>query len=243
MSPIKCAQCTHIKVTGHRCGSPALRGEHFCYFHHRMIKGGRFRVDMKVNASALLEDTESIQVAIMDVTTQLIENSIDWRRASLIIRALQIAARNARTVNFGSNASRMVREVPNWELQWMKEHGEKPISKKELEQALAPSPQLPANAAVAAKPAPLSNPPATAPLTTADAPPATDQGPKTSNSPSPAPANDPRPKTNDSPFPGRQLRELQRVHASLNGARKGGLSDLKAVLKLAGLAPPIKSGT
>jgi hypothetical protein len=31
--------CTHIKVTGVRCGSPALRGEQFCYFHQRMIRG------------------------------------------------------------------------------------------------------------------------------------------------------------------------------------------------------------
>ena len=29
--------CTHIKVTGVRCGSPALRGEQFCYFHQRML--------------------------------------------------------------------------------------------------------------------------------------------------------------------------------------------------------------
>ena len=31
--------CTHIKVTGVRCGSPALRGEQFCYFHQRMMRG------------------------------------------------------------------------------------------------------------------------------------------------------------------------------------------------------------
>src|SRR5580704_4442580 len=30
--------CTHIKVTGVRCGSPALRGEQFCYFHQRMLR-------------------------------------------------------------------------------------------------------------------------------------------------------------------------------------------------------------
>jgi hypothetical protein len=125
---IKCKRCTHIKVTGHRCGSPALRGEHFCYFHARLIKGVRFRVDARVNPSALLEDPESIQVAIMDITTQLIDNSIDWRRASLIIRALQIAVRNARNVHFGRNRRRMVREVPNWDRQWMVEHGETPLT-------------------------------------------------------------------------------------------------------------------
>ena len=33
--------CTHIKVNGVPCGSPALRGEIFCYFHQRMIRGVR----------------------------------------------------------------------------------------------------------------------------------------------------------------------------------------------------------
>ncbi|HTM16811.1 MAG TPA: hypothetical protein VL135_07900, partial [Terracidiphilus sp.] len=59
---------------------------------------------------------------------QLIDNSIDWRRASLIIRALQIAVRNARNVHFGRNRRRMVREVPNWDRQWMVEHGETPLT-------------------------------------------------------------------------------------------------------------------
>jgi hypothetical protein len=31
--------CTHLKVTGVRCGSPALRGEQFCYLHERMTRG------------------------------------------------------------------------------------------------------------------------------------------------------------------------------------------------------------
>ena len=34
------AICRHIKLGGGRCGSPALRGQHYCYFHagaHRAI--------------------------------------------------------------------------------------------------------------------------------------------------------------------------------------------------------------
>ena len=26
--------CRHIFTDGHRCGSPALRNQHFCYYHH-----------------------------------------------------------------------------------------------------------------------------------------------------------------------------------------------------------------
>jgi hypothetical protein len=26
-------RCQHIRMNGRRCGSPALRGENYCYFH------------------------------------------------------------------------------------------------------------------------------------------------------------------------------------------------------------------
>jgi hypothetical protein len=28
------ASCNHLFPDNHRCGSPALRGQTFCYFHH-----------------------------------------------------------------------------------------------------------------------------------------------------------------------------------------------------------------
>ena len=31
---IKRFLCRHIHTSGSRCGSPALRGESFCYYHH-----------------------------------------------------------------------------------------------------------------------------------------------------------------------------------------------------------------
>jgi hypothetical protein len=33
--------CTHIKASGVRCNSPALRGEQFCYFHQNAHRGVR----------------------------------------------------------------------------------------------------------------------------------------------------------------------------------------------------------
>ena len=92
--------CTHIKVTGQRCGSPALRGEFFCYFHTRVIKGVQQRVDMQLHSMALLEDCESIQLSIMHVVDGLVKGTLDATRARLIIQALRIAARNAKNVRF-----------------------------------------------------------------------------------------------------------------------------------------------
>ncbi len=87
--------CTHIKVTGVRCGSPALRGEQFCYFHQRMVRGVRTPPQARLHPIALIEDEESIQSALMEVINALMRNSIDLKRAALILRALHIAVKNA----------------------------------------------------------------------------------------------------------------------------------------------------
>jgi hypothetical protein len=63
-------RCTHIKITGHRCGSPALRGEYFCDFHTRMIKGLSCRVDMRIFPQSLIEDPESLQYSFMELIGQ-----------------------------------------------------------------------------------------------------------------------------------------------------------------------------
>jgi len=106
--------CTHIKVTGVRCGSPAMRGEQFCYFHQRMIRGVRTPPESRLNPIALIEDEESIQVALMEVINALMRNTIDVKRAALILRALNIAARNVRHMKFGIHDNKIVREVPSY---------------------------------------------------------------------------------------------------------------------------------
>jgi hypothetical protein len=103
--------CTHIKVTGVRCGSPALRGEQFCYFHQRMLRSVKVP-DSRVHHAALLEDEEAIQVSLMEVVNGLIRGTIELKRGELILRALNTAVRNIRRVKFGIYADEMVREIP-----------------------------------------------------------------------------------------------------------------------------------
>ncbi len=103
--------CTHIKVTGVRCGSPALRGEQFCYFHQAMLRGIKVP-DSRVHHAALLEDEEAIQVSLMEVVNGLIRGTIELKRGELILRALNTAVRNIRRVKFGLHSDKMVREVP-----------------------------------------------------------------------------------------------------------------------------------
>src|SRR5579862_3415396 len=106
--------CTHIKVTGVRCEAPALRGEQFCYFHQQAHRGVRRPPRSRLHPVALIESPESIQASLMEVINGLIRNTLDAKRAELILRALHIAVKNARNVRFDSEVYPKVREVPQY---------------------------------------------------------------------------------------------------------------------------------
>jgi len=107
--------CTHIKVNGLRCGCPSIRGEQFCYFHQCMHRGVRMPAQARLHPIALIEDEESIQAALMEVINALMRNTIDLKRATLILRALHIAVKNATRVKFGLEKRNMVRDIPQYE--------------------------------------------------------------------------------------------------------------------------------
>jgi hypothetical protein len=117
-------RCTHIQVTGHRCGSPALKQEYFCYFHTRMIKGVQTRMDSQIHPVALIENAEAIQAAIMHMIDALLKGTIDNKRATIVLKALYIAVRNSRNVYFHIRPDDMVHEVPNYAHQYLSEHPE-----------------------------------------------------------------------------------------------------------------------
>jgi hypothetical protein len=106
--------CTHIKVNGIPCGSLALRGEAFCYFHQRLIRGVPTPPESRLHPMAFLEDAESIQASLMETINALVRNTIDFRRAQLILRALHIAAKNAPRASFELWQHKMVNEVPSY---------------------------------------------------------------------------------------------------------------------------------
>jgi len=163
--------CTHIKVTGVRCGSPALRGELFCYFHHHLrhnVKGPRSRM----NYSAILEDEESIQVSLMEMVNALLNGTIELKRAELILRALNTAVRNIRRAKFGIDGKSMVREIPNYD-----EPSENQATGTDNEEAEAPA-QAPAATNRPAAPAASARGTATAPDPTRPKPPASAKQPE-----------------------------------------------------------------
>lgn len=103
-TPSKRFQCRHIFAGGHRCGSPSLRGEHFCYYHHSSRRAAQSRMrDLGDKESVfelpLPEDRSAIQVAIGEVLQRIAAESIDNKRAGLLLYGLQIASSNLPKAN------------------------------------------------------------------------------------------------------------------------------------------------
>jgi hypothetical protein len=93
-------RCTHIKTNGTQCGSPALRGRRFCFFHKNW-QGQRIALNAQP-ASPLsftmpvLEDADSVQVALMQVMRLILAGQLDPKIAGLLLYALQTASINLR---------------------------------------------------------------------------------------------------------------------------------------------------
>lgn len=93
-------QCRHIFTDGHRCGSPTLRNEPFCYYHHENRKPVPIReLARRKGRRASFhipnpEDRSAIQHSIGEVLQRIASNDLDPRRAGLLLYGLQIASLN-----------------------------------------------------------------------------------------------------------------------------------------------------
>jgi hypothetical protein len=241
--------CTHIKVTGQRCGSPALRGEFFCYFHTRVIKGVQQRVDMRLDSIALLEDCESIQLSIMHVVDALVKGTMETPRARLILEALRIAARNAKNVCFDTfhedEKQSMVRHVPDYAQQYLIEHPEfgPPLSQsrcsadipvREAEPTLCtpPTPAREAATKAVQQEAQAAPQPASQKRVTAKAAAKPRQNTARRETTT---ENHPTPRERKNPGRDSQEKELARVQAAIAGAERGNWRDLRTVFEFAGI--------
>jgi hypothetical protein len=88
--------CTHIFPNGHTCGSPALRGERYCYFHHpsRHPSNTRIRRAQRGFTLAAPRTRNEFQSALSEVIQRLASNKLDTKRGGLLVYLLQMAARD-----------------------------------------------------------------------------------------------------------------------------------------------------
>jgi hypothetical protein len=91
-------RCRHRSPGDHRCGSPSMRGESFCYHHHqtrRPVENLRFRRARQATFSLAIPNSRlEIQHALGEIMLRIASNEIDLRRAGLLLYALQIANSN-----------------------------------------------------------------------------------------------------------------------------------------------------
>lgn len=97
-------RCQHLKMNGTQCGSPALRRRRHCFFHER-IRREQAKIAADVNAQRrfdfpLLEDANSVQVALMKVIQMLGSGRLEHKTAGLMLYALQTASSNLRKASF-----------------------------------------------------------------------------------------------------------------------------------------------
>lgn len=101
-------QCEHVRANGEFCGSPALRGRNYCFFHLTQL-GRRLRAERaRAVASQLdqpesvllelpvLEDANSIQIALMQVIDAVLNKRLDAKSGGVVLYGLQTASSNLR---------------------------------------------------------------------------------------------------------------------------------------------------
>src|SRR5712691_5196280 len=112
--PPSIARCQHVKVNGVQCGSPSLKNRKLCHFHQRWQQG---RIQLNANQARrsrysldlpILEDANSIQVALMQGMRLLLTNQVDHRTAALLFYALQTASSNLSRTTFEPRPQQVV---------------------------------------------------------------------------------------------------------------------------------------
>jgi hypothetical protein len=107
-------RCQHVKVNGVQCGSPALRRNRFCFFHKRFqderirLATDRARRSPAIFTLPVLEDANSVQIALMQVMRLLLSRQIEHKTASLLLYALQTASSNLPRTMFAPNVHEII---------------------------------------------------------------------------------------------------------------------------------------
>jgi hypothetical protein len=83
--------CSHLHTTGKRCGSPSLRGEQYCYYHHPTRRPARRPKAHVPFTLPLITDRTALQIALCEVMARLADNTLDLKRAGAILQTLQMA--------------------------------------------------------------------------------------------------------------------------------------------------------
>jgi len=97
-------RCQHLKMNGVQCMSPALKWRRLCFFHNRIrceqARNAKDESTQRRFELPLLEDANSVQMALMKVMQMLGSGRLDHKTAGLMLYALQTASCNLRNLSF-----------------------------------------------------------------------------------------------------------------------------------------------
>ena len=82
--------CQHIKDNNIRCGTPAIKGRPFCYYHNR-AHAHTPRIGERGYRAPLVETVESLQLLVTQVTEAIGSGRITDKTAGKLLYAVQIA--------------------------------------------------------------------------------------------------------------------------------------------------------
>jgi hypothetical protein len=108
VQPPAAPRCQHIMDSGNRCGSPALRGFQFCYWHQR----NQHAATETTPTIPILEDGASIQIAATQVFRQLMSGKISPHQATAAFYGLQIIVMNDRNVQVRCDSEQAAEATP-----------------------------------------------------------------------------------------------------------------------------------
>ena len=91
--------CTHVFEGGHRCASPALQREVFCYYHHPTRKPAQKPTHRRSRRQSfnlpLPSGQSNLQHAVYEVIRRLAANQISNHHAGIILTTLDKIGRNS----------------------------------------------------------------------------------------------------------------------------------------------------
>jgi hypothetical protein len=87
-------RCQYLKTNGKSCGSPAMKGTNFCYFHGEARTKRQAEEASNLQEVPVLEDRLSLQLAITRLCAQLTSRSIDEKTGRILLAALRLAQKN-----------------------------------------------------------------------------------------------------------------------------------------------------
>ena len=100
-------ECGYIKADGVKCGSPAMRGNSYCFYHQparasaRQAARARYFLELP-----LLEHPGAIQAAVREIAQVLAESNVHFRAAARLLYALHFATRETDETGWGATSSR-----------------------------------------------------------------------------------------------------------------------------------------